>query len=136
MLNFKEIIGSTGWEIISARHKIDTIIKSSKESGPYTHFISIPMNYESIISNFEEFKTEVLTNSGKNSREIDENIFQKNRKLHLTIQMLRLFDAEDKKKAAENLHACKEEIIEYVNLLSAFVITFKCFQILQNYNLE
>lgn len=70
------------------------------------------MNHEHIINNFNVFKTEVLTNSGTESRGVKENLFQIGKRLHLTLDVLWLFDDEEKKEATEVLTSCKKEIIE------------------------
>lgn len=106
------VIGSKGEEIISARHQIDILTKESRHKVRCTHFISIPMNHDHVISNFNNFKTEVLTNSGKESRGVKEILFQKEGRLHLTLDVLWLFDEDEKINAVEILNSCKTEIIQ------------------------
>ncbi|XP_043467802.1 activating signal cointegrator 1 complex subunit 1-like [Leptopilina heterotoma] len=106
------VIGSKGEEIISARHQIDILTKESRFKVRCTHFISIPMKHEHVISNFNNFKTEVLTNSGKESRGVKETLFQKEGRLHLTLDVLWLFDEDEESNAVEILNSCKTEIIQ------------------------
>lgn len=70
------------------------------------------MNHDHVISNFNNFKTEVLTNSGKESRGVKEILFQKEGRLHLTLDVLWLFDEDEKINAVEILNSCKTEIIQ------------------------
>ena len=109
---FTVVIGSNGAEIISARHQIDLLAKEGRYRVRCTHFMSIPMNHEHIINNFNDFKTEVLTNSGKESRGVKENLFQIGKRLHLTLDVLWLFDDKEKQEATEVLNSCKMKIIE------------------------
>ena len=106
------MIGSSGEEIISARHEIELLIKEFRHKVRCTHFMSIPMNHENIINSFNDFKTEVLTKSGKESRGVNENLFQNEKRLHLTLDVLWLFDDEEQKQATKVLNACKKEVIE------------------------
>lgn len=82
-----------------------------------THFLSIPTNSEDIQKNFEEFKKSVLDDEECSMREVDEFIFQNPKKLHLTIGVLLLLDNPEKQEAVKALQHCKENIIEYVELL-------------------
>ena len=69
------------------------------------------MNMENIIKGFNEFKGDVLNKTGKGARGVNELIFQTDTKLHLTLDVLKLLDNEERKLAAEKLHACKEDIV-------------------------
>lgn len=60
---------------------------------------------------FNMFKNEVLTNSGKKSRGVDETIFQTPSKLHLTIGLMTLLDETERNKAIEALNYCNEHIV-------------------------
>ncbi|XP_078043517.1 activating signal cointegrator 1 complex subunit 1 [Augochlora pura] len=108
------IIGHYPKGIVTARRRIDILITAARKKQDYTHFLSIPMNNESIITTFNAFTDDVLKNSGKTSRGIDETIFQKPNKLHLTIGMLKLLDDEEREKAIQALNYCKENIIKPV----------------------
>lgn len=97
---------------MAARTRIDLLIETSRSKLEFTHFISIPGNTDEIKENFKKFKENVLKTSGFGVRGINEDIFQKSEKLHLTIIMLVLLDEEDRKKAVEALETCKREIVE------------------------
>lgn len=88
------------------------LIETLKKKIHYTHFLSIPLNKKEIIDKYISFKNDVLEQYNKTTHNIDESLFQKPCKLHLTIGMLKLFDDDDKKQAIDALSDCKENIIE------------------------
>lgn len=98
--------------IISARHRINLLVETSRKKIRYTHFLSIPLNKKEIIERFNYFKDDVLKKYDKTTYNIDESLFQNPSKLHLTIGMLKLLDINEKALAIDALKICKEEIIE------------------------
>ncbi|XP_057327157.1 activating signal cointegrator 1 complex subunit 1 [Microplitis mediator] len=106
------ITGKNRSSVISCRQRIDLIVESSKKKIPFTHFVSIPLNEETIINNFIKFKNEILNDSEIMSKGLMEDFFVSPNKFHLTIGMLLLINNEDKKKAVETLNACVNEIIK------------------------
>lgn len=52
------------------------------------------------------------------STELDERMFQRPEKLHLTISMLHLLDEKDEERAIASLNNCKENIIKYALTLN------------------
>ncbi|XP_076300158.1 activating signal cointegrator 1 complex subunit 1 isoform X2 [Lasioglossum baleicum] len=105
------IIGFYHKGIISARRRIDLLIAATRKKHPYTHFLSVPLNEDHIMMKFNEFKNDILANSGKTSRGVDETIFQTPSKLHMTIGMLKLLDDVEKEQAIKALDYCKETIV-------------------------
>lgn len=85
----------------------------SRKKLSYTHFLSIPLNTDEIIKNFNSFKSDIIQKFGGDVTGIDEIIFQKPNKLHLTIGMLTLLDEEERKQAVQTFMDCKQHIIEY-----------------------
>ncbi|XP_076180561.1 thymidylate synthase isoform X2 [Ptiloglossa arizonensis] len=106
------IIGFDHKGIITARHRIDLLVEATKDRLNVTHFLSIPMNEDQIIMNFNIFKNDVLTNSGKKSRGVNEMCFQKSSKLHLTLGVFTLLDDTEKDQAIKALNYCKDHIIK------------------------
>ncbi|XP_048269152.1 activating signal cointegrator 1 complex subunit 1 isoform X1 [Bombus terrestris] len=105
------IIGSDHKRIITARRRINLLMEATRKKLEFTHFLSIPLNEGHIIMKFNMFKNEVLTNSGKKSRGVDETIFQTPSKLHLTIGLMTLLDETERNKAIEALNYCNEHIV-------------------------
>ncbi|CAL7941907.1 unnamed protein product [Xylocopa violacea] len=106
------IIGFHRKGILKARRRINLLIEASRKKLDFTHFLSIPLNEGHIIMKFNMFKNEVLTNSGKMSRGVDERIFQTPSKLHITIGVLTLLDDTERNQAIEALNYCKEYIVK------------------------
>ncbi|KAL2715647.1 activating signal cointegrator 1 complex subunit 1 isoform X2 [Vespula squamosa] len=120
------IIGSDRRGILSARHRIDLIIEVSRKKLSYTHFLSIPLNTDEIIKNFNSFKNDVIQKFGGDITGIDEIIFQKPSKLHLTIGMLTLLDEEERKQAVQTFMDCKQHIIDpFIEKHGLFTIEIK-----------
>jgi len=97
---------------LSARHRIDLLAENLRKTKRYTHFLSIPLNKQEIINNFNIFKNNVLEKHSKSIHNIDESVFQIPSKLHMTIGMLKLFDDNEKKQAFDVLNDCKDKIIK------------------------
>ncbi|XP_026669307.1 activating signal cointegrator 1 complex subunit 1 isoform X2 [Ceratina calcarata] len=106
------IIGSDHRAIKKARTRINLIIETARKRLPKTHFVSIPLNEGQIIMNFNMFKNDVLSDPAKIPKGVDEMIFQKPSKLHLTIGVLTLLDAAEINKAVEALDFCKKHIVK------------------------
>ncbi|CAD6234181.1 GSCOCG00007625001-RA-CDS [Cotesia congregata] len=106
------IIGKNRSSVISCRQRIDLIVESSRKKLSFTHFVSIPLDYEVIINNFKKFKNEILNDSELKFSGLSEEFFVSPNKLHLTIGMLLLVDDKEKKNAIETLDACVKNIIK------------------------
>lgn len=98
--------------IVSARHRINLLMEASRKKIRYTHFLSIPLNTEEIIDEYNTFKNDILEKYDKAMYNIDESLFQNPSKLHLTIGMLKLLDDNEKQQAVDALINCKENIIK------------------------
>lgn len=103
-----KITGETERAVASARTQISMIVFQRKNKLPITHFISIPMNNDTVKHGLERLKKEVLKDA---PRGVTESIFQNPVKLHLTITVLTLVDDEELKAAKEVFHNCYEEVI-------------------------
>lgn len=120
------IIGSDRRGILSARHRIDLLVEVSRKKFSYTHFISIPLNTDEVIANFNSFKSDVIKKFGGVARGVYEYIFQKPHKLHLTLGMLTLLDDEERKEAKKVFMDCKEHIIDpFIKKYGQIIITLK-----------
>ncbi|XP_043496178.1 activating signal cointegrator 1 complex subunit 1-like isoform X1 [Polistes fuscatus] len=120
------IIGSDRKDILSARHRIDIIVEASRKNIRYTHFLSIPLNVQGIIENFNLFKSNVIQKYGGIATGIEEILFQKPYKLHLTLGMLTLLDEGEIKQAVQTLMDCKQHVIEpFIEKHGLFTIEIK-----------
>lgn len=104
--------GLTKKSLITVKNRIDLICVASRKKHQFTHFLSIPFVTEEIRKNFAQFKHEVLNDSDIYG--INEALFQKEEKLHLTITMLVLLDNDDRSISSEYLQDCKELVVDSV----------------------
>ncbi|KAL7048892.1 hypothetical protein ACKWTF_003518 [Chironomus riparius] len=106
------IIGKSRKDIISMRNRLDLIVVSGRAKQNFTHFLSIAFTSSQIQENFNKFKSQILNDPEIYG--IDDSLFQKPQKLHLTIGTLSLLDNEDRSRTAEMQQDCKEFIIDQV----------------------
>ncbi|KAL0894878.1 hypothetical protein ABMA27_013390 [Loxostege sticticalis] len=103
------IFGSSATSVKAAQRRINIIVMSSRMKQKATHFISIPMNDPEIVKSFEVFKNSVLQDCP--GRGLDESLFIKPNKLHLTLGVMCLMDNEERLYASKLLTEAKEKII-------------------------
>lgn len=104
--------GSTKKDVVSAKNRIDLIMIAGRAKHQFTHFLSVTFSTDEIKRNFARFKQEVLSNPEIHG--LNESLFQKPEKLHLTIAVLVLLDNQDRVIAAEYLQDCKDIIVDRV----------------------
>lgn len=104
--------GSTKKSVVSAKNRLDLIMIAGRAKQQFTHFLSVSFSTDEIKSNFIKFRSQILNDSEIFG--LNESLFQKPEKLHLTIAMLVLLDNQDRVIAAEYLQDCKEMIIDQV----------------------
>ena len=92
--SFIVIKGFSKKNVLSAKNRLEMIAISCRSKQQFTHFISVPFTSSSVKENFEKFKNAVLNDNEIYG--IDESLFQKPEKLHLTIAMVALLDNEGK----------------------------------------
>ncbi|CAK1550016.1 unnamed protein product [Leptosia nina] len=103
------IYGSNVASVKAARRRINVIVMSARMKNHSTHFISIPMNSPDIMKSFESFKNSVLSEC--QSRGLEESLFIKASKLHITVGVMCLMDNEERLLASKYLTEAKELII-------------------------
>ncbi|GLV42385.1 uncharacterized protein CBL_03122 [Carabus blaptoides fortunei] len=104
------ITGPTESSVAAARRRIEMIGNDLRNRHQITHFISFALVTDEIKDNFKKFKDAILT--GGHIDGVDESIFQKVDKIHLTIGTLVLLDSSEIEDASEVLEKCKKEIID------------------------
>ncbi|KAJ8975835.1 hypothetical protein NQ317_001232 [Molorchus minor] len=85
-----------------------SVIGAIKGQFAPLQFISIPVSNDEIRLNFEKFKTEILAEDGIQGME--ESIFQKALKLHLTVVVFTLLDGREKKVAVDALEEYRTNV--------------------------
>lgn len=106
------IVGRSRRSIISARNRIDLLVESSRKKVQFTHFLSVPLTDTNIINEFREFQKDVVNKTGKGARGISDLLFQCEKRLHLTLDVLKLLDDNERKAAAKKLQDCKKDVID------------------------
>ncbi|EDS29240.1 conserved hypothetical protein [Culex quinquefasciatus] len=96
--------------VTSCRQRIELIVLGARSKQQFTHFLSIPLNSEQIRVNYAKFRERVLTEL-PGVFQLDESLFQRVEKLHLTLCTLSLMDNEDRARAAQLLRDCQETIV-------------------------
>lgn len=57
---YTEITAATAQAVVSAKTRIEILIDSVRHQLPWTHFVSIPLNTDDFIKQFELFKVQVM----------------------------------------------------------------------------
>ncbi|CAD5210045.1 unnamed protein product [Bursaphelenchus okinawaensis] len=87
----------------SCLDQIELFLCTQRERSGPSHFVSLPLNVEPIMSNYEKFKEEVSTVAI-----IDPNIWVLRGKLHLTLSIMTLFDDNEVEKIGKRI----DELVE------------------------
>ncbi|XP_022124536.2 activating signal cointegrator 1 complex subunit 1 [Pieris rapae] len=106
------IYGPSIPSVKAARRKINMIVTSARMKQKSTHFIALPMNNAEIVKNFENFKELVLQNC--QGRGLDESIFIRASKLHITVGVMCLMDNEERLLASKYLAEVKDHIMPII----------------------
>ncbi|CAD7013810.1 unnamed protein product [Ceratitis capitata] len=96
--------GKSRSNVMAARRKINLLLLSLRKRMRPTHFTCVPLHEGEIKEKFINFKKEVLA---LNLPGIDENIFQTEDCIHLTLTTCVLLDAAERAKAVEILQSCR-----------------------------
>eukprot|EP00808_Paulinella_micropora_P000270 g45311.t1 len=81
-------------DVVQAKLAIDIILSSTQDSGPYTHFLSLPLNAPEVQEKFSSFVRNALETCEKECTGLEESIFVRPSSLHMTLCMLRLHGPE------------------------------------------
>ncbi|GFO31161.1 activating signal cointegrator 1 complex subunit 1 [Plakobranchus ocellatus] len=92
--------------VVSAKTRIDVLVDSARRNQPFTHFLSIPVTSDDIVTSFENFKDDILFQC-EGDEGVDASIFQTPQKLHLTIGTLVLLSKGEIDKAVSVLQSCQ-----------------------------
>ncbi|CAD5215237.1 unnamed protein product [Bursaphelenchus xylophilus] len=84
----------------SCLDQIDLFLSSQREKTNPSHFVSLPLNVEPILSNYEKFKAQVA--ECKDAK-IDPGLFVAKTKLHLTLGLMTLYDDNEVERVGKAL---------------------------------
>uniref|UniRef100_A0A1B6LXG8 K Homology domain-containing protein n=1 Tax=Graphocephala atropunctata TaxID=36148 RepID=A0A1B6LXG8_9HEMI len=104
------ITGTSKRAVVTARRRVEQIVLSYRRKQDPTHFISIPMFSPEVKDKFLKFKEQVLQVG--QIRGVDESIFQKPEKLHLTLCTVVLTDNFERTEAIRVMENCKRDVID------------------------
>ncbi|XP_055531299.1 activating signal cointegrator 1 complex subunit 1 [Wyeomyia smithii] len=103
--------GSSRKAVTACRQRVELIVLGARSRQQFTHFLSVPLTANEIKTKYVKFREKVLTELPV-GLSIDESLFQKPDKLHLTLFTISLMDNEDRSQAALLLQQCRETIID------------------------
>ena len=106
------LIGPNRRSLLSAKQRIDVIIWSNRDKEGITHFLCIDLNSKDIIGKFEDFVKEVKVLVPS----IDEELFQKPIKLHITLPVFYLFTKEEETMAVQEIHKILPKAIDKLGI--------------------
>ncbi|WAR27338.1 ASCC1-like protein [Mya arenaria] len=106
--------------VTSAKTRIEVLLDSGRQKTPFTHFLSVPFNTQTLQDSLVDFKNDVL-------RECDGTPT----KLHLTIGCLVLLNNEEVTKAGQLLQECQHELIILQSIADRLVDRFETSGLLQ-----
>ncbi|XP_065164562.1 activating signal cointegrator 1 complex subunit 1-like [Atheta coriaria] len=104
------ITGDNINEVADAREEFHLLLQSIRSKIPPRQFISIPTLSDEVKNNFKQFKDELL-NREASIPNLDESVFQKPEKLHITVCVFALLDQVEIDEAIKSLHELKEKIV-------------------------
>ncbi|XP_032529837.2 activating signal cointegrator 1 complex subunit 1 [Danaus plexippus] len=101
------IFGPSITNVKAAIRRINIIVMAARMKQKPTHFISIPMNAANIVEGFERFKVRVL----QDCPNVDESLFIRSTKLHITLGVMCLMHNEERQLASKLLLEAKDKCI-------------------------
>ncbi|KAM6186095.1 activating signal cointegrator 1 complex subunit 1 isoform 1-T1 [Rhynchocyon petersi] len=110
--------------VVSARTRIDVLLHTFRRKQPFTHFLAFYLNEADVQERFLKFQEEVLEKCSMD-RGVNGTIFQKPKKLHLTIGVLVLLSEQEIQQTRELLQQCKQEFIELQELADRVLERFQ-----------
>jgi len=90
---------------VSVKSNSSSVVNTNQQPQ-YTHFIGIPLNTKNFIEKFEFFKNTILEEEFK---DISENLFQNENRLHFTICLLNLNSDKEIKEVKNSLLESQKE---------------------------
>lgn len=104
-----EVHGNSIQTVGCAMKELHTVIAEIRSQSKPLQFISIPTISDEIKTNFLEFKDKVVQ---KQYKGVEESIFQKAEKLHLTITVLSLFNSSEIEEVTQCLQKYKKDVFD------------------------
>ena len=102
------LIGPNKRSLLSAKQRIDVIVWSNRDKEGITHFLAIVLNSKEVMGKFEDFVREVKALVPS----VDEELFQKPIKFHITLPVFFLFTKEEETMAVQEIHKVLPKAID------------------------
>lgn len=125
-----EISGGIRERVIESRMKLTKIVLSIRQQLPFTHLITVPFNCAQMRSQFNVFKSVVMTQLSNTS--IDEHLFQNENKLHLTVCVLTLVSDEEVKRAQRVFRECCQSVTNDILNNESLRVAVKSLDVMNN----
>jgi len=100
--NSIKIVANKKSSIANVFNRITILMDNVSNLIPYSHFLSIPLNFTSVINRFNQFAKQ-LVNEMKNEQGWDPSIIANPNHFHMTILMLKLLTPEAVNKVKDIL---------------------------------
>ncbi|XP_018021585.1 activating signal cointegrator 1 complex subunit 1-like isoform X2 [Hyalella azteca] len=94
------VTGQSVAKVRAGRLKVALLVEQARQKCSPTHFVSIPATAPNIQERFLQFQREVLEVCG-GSLGVQEALFQKSAKLHLTVGVMALMDDSERRHAVQ-----------------------------------
>uniref|UniRef100_A0A6B2LAP0 K Homology domain-containing protein n=1 Tax=Arcella intermedia TaxID=1963864 RepID=A0A6B2LAP0_9EUKA len=126
------VSGPTKNSVLKAKTKIEIICETANENLPYTHFLSIPVNFPELMTSVSNFQKEIIQESERVPIEgFDGSICQPPESLHLTLLMLKLHTEKQVQTAQDILKKITPELYDMLETRS-LVVRFKGLEIMND----
>ena len=117
--------------LVSVYHALQIETEKARNSLPPTHFINIPLGFDTdFTETIAEFREFILLGY-KSLRGMDESILTKPKKMHLTLLTLKCFKDEDEEIARQVFQGCAPEV-ESILGADGIVITLKGLELMND----
>ncbi|XP_054164825.1 activating signal cointegrator 1 complex subunit 1-like [Oppia nitens] len=118
-------------KVVVTKEKFNQLIINSRRLRPFTHLITVPFISDSLKDEFNQFKDNILTNFVSDGNRIDEYLFQKTFKLHLTVCVLVLLNDNEILLAKKLLRDSLDQIINPVLNGKPLKVTLEGLQVIK-----
>ena len=99
--------GLSEQSVLDAKVRLEFIVEKNRDRLPYTHFVSVPLDMASLQPKAAAFLDTLRDEHCTEAARLEKEMIQRPEKLHLTLLMLRLHNAEDVAKAGACLRRCE-----------------------------
>lgn len=107
---FVNLTSETRENVVAALRKIEQLVQIGRFRADLTHFPCVPVLQPNIVERFDQLRQAIV--SGPAVFGLDESMFMKLTKLHLTIGVMSLMDDFERQLAIRLLQECQQLVIK------------------------